>query len=283
MKQTNKSGLVIAPRLRALFYSAVMLGLFACALPSQAQQLDCIYTYTSPSNKPSMTFCVSPNGNLTNLQIPIGSNGLISQAYIGSTGLIEGLEGYGVCQESPVASYYDYLNNSGEDTGTLGTATILSQTATSIEITRTTTDGNWTLTQTFTAEETVPPAVKVTMALHNNTKVAHVAYLARVAGTTYHYNYYSSSTQSNAFSWTPSSPVSNFGLGFLMSNLGKPQFGFMNSYVWASGFVSNPCNFAGNAANGVVTQGEGIMSIAYVDTIGPEKTKTSTIRYTTLN
>lgn len=120
MKQNNKKGLAIDILLRTLVYSVVTLGFFACALPSEAQQLDCMYTYTSPSNKPSMTFCVSPNGNLTNLQIPIGTNGLVSEAYIGSTGLLEGLEGYGVCQESPAQSYYDYLNNFGEGEGTWG-------------------------------------------------------------------------------------------------------------------------------------------------------------------
>ncbi|MGB9234572.1 MAG: hypothetical protein WCC04_09175 [Terriglobales bacterium] len=268
--------------LRTLLYSAVMFGLFGCALPSQAQQLDCMFTYTSAPADPSMTFCVSPNGNLTQLQIPVGPLDMVSEDYIGSTGLREGAEGYGVCQESPVASYFDYLNNWGEDTTTWEAATVVSQTATSIKIERTTADGNWTLTQTFTAEVKTP-AVQVAMALHNNTKVAHVAYLVRVVETNYYYNYYSTSTQSNAFSWVPSSPVDNFGYGFLMSNVGTPQFGFMNSYVWAAEFLSNPCNFAGNAASTVVTQGSGIMSIAYVDTIGPKNTKSVTIRYSRLN
>lgn len=159
----------------------------------------------------------------------------------------------------------------------------MSQTTTSLKIARTTFDGNWTLTQTFTAEEAVPPAVRVTIALRNNTDVAHVAYLVRAVGTTYHYDYNSSSTQSNAFSWIQSSPVENFGFGFLMSNVGAPQFGFLNSYVWDSGWLGNPCNFAGNGATSVVNQGEGVMSIAYVDSIGPKKTKTANIRYTTLN
>jgi hypothetical protein len=268
--------------LRAILYSAV-LGVFACALPSQAQQLDCMFTYTSAPPKPSMTFCVSPNGNLTNLQIPIGSNGLVAEGLIGYSGLLEGSEGYGVCQESPVASYFDYINNAGEDATTWMAATVVSQTTTSIKIARTTADGNWTLTQTFTAQETIPPAVQVTMALHNNTTVAHVVYLVRVVGTTYHYDYNSSSTQSNAFAWGNSSPVDNFGLGFLMSNVGTPQFGFMNSYVWQAEWLSNPCNFAGNAATAPTNQGQGIMSIAYVDTIGAKKTKTATIRYTTLD
>ena len=160
---------------------------------------------------------------------------------------------------------------------------MVSQTATSVKIARTTTDGNWTLTQTFTAEETIPPAVRVTMALHNNTTVAHVAYLVRAVGTTYIYSRNSSSTQSNAFAWANSSPVDNFGYGFLMSNVGTPQFGFMNSYVWQGSWLGNPCNFAGNAATAPTNQGEGVMSIAYVDSIGAKKTKTATIRYTTLN
>jgi hypothetical protein len=260
----------------------VMVGLFACALPSQAQQLDCIFTYTSAPAAPSMTFCVSPNGNLTQLQIPIGPQNMVNEDYIGSTGLREGFEGYGVCQESPVASYFDYLNNWGEDTTSWGPATVASQTATSVKIERTTADGNWTLTQTFTAEVQTP-AVQVTMALHNNTKVALVVYLVRAVETNYYYSYYSSSTQSNAFSWGPSSPVDNFGYGFQMSNFGPPHFGFMNSYVWAAEWLGNPCNFAGNAAYTVVTQGSGIMSIAYVDTIGAKGTKTATIRYSRLN
>lgn len=266
--------------LRKLWFAAVLVGLFACALPSQAQPLDCLFTYTSAASDPSMTFCVSPNGNLTQLQIPIGPQNMVNEDYISSAGFTEGAEGYGVCQESPVASYYDYLNNVTEYN--FGPATVVSQTATSIKIARTTLDGNWTLTQTFTAEVKTP-AVQVTMALHNNTKTALVAYLVRFVETNYYYSYYSSSTQANAFSWASSSPVSNFGYGFQISNVGTPQFGFMNSYVWAGGFLANPCNFAGNAANSVVTQGSGIMSIAYVDTVGAKKTKTATVRYSRLN
>lgn len=263
-----------------LCFAAILVGFFACALPSDAQSLDCLFTYTSATTDPSMTFCVSPNGNLTQLQIPAGPLNMVNEDYISSGGLTEGAEGYGVCQESPVASYYDYLNNVNEYN--FGPATVLSQTTTSFKIARTTLDGNWTLTQTFTAEVKTP-AVQVAMALHNNTKTSLVAYLVRYVETNYYYNYYSSSTQGNAFSWVPSSPVSNFGYGFQMSNVGTPQFGFMNSYVWAGGWLANPCNFAGSAASSVVTQGAGIMSIAYVDTIGPKKTKTVTIRYSRLN
>jgi hypothetical protein len=108
-----------------------------------------------------------------------------------------------------------------------------------------------------------------------------VAYLARVGVSTVTYR--GTSTQATAMYWFPSSPVSGFGTGIKMANYGTPQFGFMNSYVWGSSFLANPCNFAGNAANDVLDFGSGIMSIAYVDTIGARKTKTATIRYSQPN
>src|SRR5580704_16965817 len=95
---------------RAIFYAAVLLGALSCALAAHAQTLDCAYTYASAANEPSMTYCISPAGNVTQFQIPTG-NELIANNYIIDPENVQvSFEGYGICNESPVASYINYMD-----------------------------------------------------------------------------------------------------------------------------------------------------------------------------
>jgi len=54
-------------------------------------------------------------------------------------------EGYGVCDNTGAVAYFDYADYG--DSGNWGAPTLVSQTATSVKIARTTSDGVWTLTQ----------------------------------------------------------------------------------------------------------------------------------------
>ncbi|MFZ3339251.1 MAG: hypothetical protein WA213_00105 [Terriglobales bacterium] len=262
---------------RKMALTGVLLVLVCCALPSWAEEPDCTFTFASGPGDPNLQFCVSSNGNLVYLEM--SNNFQVIGSYYGDGGKQEGFEGYGLCNESPPMAYSDFENNSNGGTN-WGTSTILSQSATSVKIARTTNDGVWTLTQTFTADKTTP-AVNLVMSLKNNTKVARVAYLTRWVGVNAtNWNY--SSTHDRAFAWNASTPVDQFGFGLMLQNQGMPQFGFMNTYVWTEfgGGPPNPCNFAGGAVNvPLVNAGYASMAIAYVDTVAAKKSKKVTLEY----
>ena len=95
---------------RYALLSFALLILSGYALPAAAQDLDCIFTYTSPAGKPSLKFCVSPSGTLSDLEVPIGDE-FITQNTIGSQGKLEADEGYGLCNESPAQAYSNYIND----------------------------------------------------------------------------------------------------------------------------------------------------------------------------
>ena len=274
MKRSDKTG-------TSMFRNMALIGAFlvlvGCALPGSATEPDCIFTFASGGGGPNLQFCVSSNGTLVNLEM---SNGweLIEQ-YVGNGGLEEGAEGYGLCNESPPQAYSNFENDTNGSTN-WGTSTVLSHSATAVKIARTTSDGVWTLTQTFTADTTTP-AVKLAMVLKNNTKVDRVAYLTRWVGVNAgNWNY--SSTHDRAFAWNQSIPVDRLGFGLMLQNEGMPQFGFMNTYVWYEfgGGPPNPCNFAGGAVDmPLVNTAYGSMAIAYVDTVAAKKSKTVTLEY----
>lgn len=261
---------------RSIVYFAACIAVLGCAMPSHAQQLDCAYTFASAPGATYLHFCVSPTGTLIQLQTHPNDD-LISEGYIGFGGKREGAEGYGLCNESPAMAYWDYLNDYSFSSN-WNDASIVSSTAKSVKIARTTSDGDWTLTQTFTAD-TITPAVKLTMALKNNTKSARVAYLVRFAGAPPSF-YNASSTGGMTFAWRQSSPVENEGDGLVVQNYGAPKFGFMNSYVWLAGAPSNPCDFAAHAASEVqVYNSTGELGMAYVGSVAARQTKTATIIY----
>jgi hypothetical protein len=263
----------------SMFRNIALVGAFlvlvCCALPSWAAEPDCVFTFASGGIGPNLQFCVSSNGTLVDLEM---SNGFqLIEPYVGNGGKQEGFEGYGLCNESPPMAYSSFEN---DESTNWGNATILSHTAMSVKIARTTSDGVWTLTQTSTAD-TKTPAVKLAMVLKNNTKEDRVAYLTRwVAVNAGNWNY--SSTHDRAFAWNRSIPVDRLGFGLMLQNEGMPQFGFMNTYVWYEfgGGPPNPCNFAGGAVDmPLVNTAYGSMAIAYVDTVAAKKSKTVTLEY----
>jgi hypothetical protein len=87
-------------------------------------------------------------------------------------------EGYGICDLNSGVAYDDYADSG--DSGNWGAATVLGQTATSVKIARSTRDGIWTLTQTFT-QMAGTSSVKVGMVLKNNTGAERTALLMRFA------------------------------------------------------------------------------------------------------
>ena len=179
----------------------------------------CPHLFTS-GNSGSATFiqyCVTDSGAITSIQTPFG------HFQIGTGG-----EGYGVCQESPAAEYHDYAVS---DTGNWNSPQILSLTNSLIKVSRTTSDGNWTLVQTI-SKVAATGSIKIVMALTNNQSVDKVAYLVRFAdvdpdGHGYHPAAAGASVQS-AFGW--STDPSSLHYGLQLENTGK-WTGYQQGFV----------------------------------------------------
>ncbi len=129
----------------------------------------CAYTFTSGSGYTYLQWCATVNGNIVEFQSPSGAE-QIDQGTIG--------EGYGVCDVSTDVGYYDYSDDGASG---WGSAVLDTHNGTLVKITRTTTDGLWTLIQTLSNSPGSNPGVKVTMQLKNNSSVTKTAFLFRWA------------------------------------------------------------------------------------------------------
>jgi hypothetical protein len=235
---------------------------------TQPATITCSYNFASGSRDSYLQYCVTANGNIPQLQSPAG------QSLIGS-GITVG-EGYGVCNETPATAYWDYAG--WGDSGNWGSATTLSQTATSVKIARTTSDGIWTLTQTL-AQDKATPAIRITMVLKNNTAVSRRAYLVRYADANAAGNWTNNNfdaTADSAFGWASTTGV-NDGWGLMIKNVGA-RWGYTNGFGQPIFTPPNPCAFAFNWI-GLVGNTDGSIVLAYADTIGAGQTKTATMVY----
>jgi hypothetical protein len=262
--------------IRSLVSLTVFFVMVGCALSSHAQQVEgvapdntvtCSFNFTANSGDKLLKFCVTANGNITQLETPAGQE-LISHGTIA--------EGYGVCNESPATTYFDYAGDG--DSGNWNPPTTLSSSATSVKIARTTSDGIWTLTQTFTLDKATP-AVKIAMALKNNTLVTRKAYLIRYAdvdaGFASSNNF--DGTANSAFGWTSTAGVLD-AWGLMLKNTGV-RWSFTNGFGETTFHGPNPCAFENNWPGHIVTATDGSIVLAYSDNIAAGKTKTATMAY----
>jgi hypothetical protein len=243
------------------------LMLISVALPIHAQQAttNCAYTFTSGSGNSYnyLSYCVTANGNIPQITIPT-----LNSPHLGPSG-----EGYGICNESPAQNYTDY---GVSDTGNWNPATLVSETSTSVKIARTTSDGNWTLSQTITrvsASSSSWPSIKIVMALTNNQPVAKVAYLVRYADP-YAPNNTNlvGATGNSAFAFYPKI------YGLQLQNVGFPQFGYWRAFAQTVPDGPNACAFAFNDSGGYFI-GNGSLVMAYVGAVPAHGTKTVTMTY----
>ena len=261
---------------------AVFVVLFLCAAPSPAQQTQqaqasastaaatssCAVTFTANTGNKLLQFCVTANGNVTQLQTPAGHE-FINFGHVN--------EGYGICNESPATAYWDYADQG--DSGNWGPPSAPTVGNASAKITRSTADGIYTLTQTFTIDKNTP-AVRMTMALKNNTAVARRAYLVRFADIDADPDYLHNNfdgTANSASGW--SSTTGNLdGWGIVLQNTG-PRWGYVNGFGQPGYLGPNPCAFANNWPGGLVANTDGSIVLAYADTINAHATKTASMMY----
>jgi hypothetical protein len=128
----------------------------------------CQSTFTSGKGAGYMKFCITENGNVAKFESPQG----YSQMYA---------EGYGVCDTtaSPLAHYDHEFGASGNWTA----STIVQPKGPNtfpLTIVRSTSDGIWTLTQTF-SRTAASQTIKIVLALTNNSAGTRNAILQRYA------------------------------------------------------------------------------------------------------
>jgi len=158
------SGLAIAAMCVMAFESAAYAQ--TASGPADAAPSPNLHTCNYPFGSGSLVWCVSTEGNLVSMISPAGNQNLNSNE--GNN------EGYVLC--TPTGTYYGL----GWGSGGFGAPTLVSLTAASVTIARTTTDGRYTLTQKF-SRDTVERDVTLQMKLKNNGPAASNIYLARFA------------------------------------------------------------------------------------------------------
>ena len=237
--------------------------------PVQAQQQmlpdSCphLFKANSQGSLSYIEYCVSDTGNITSVNTPFDG------WHIG------GGEGYGLCQESPIAAYYDYFQT---ESGNWGAAQTLSVSGNSIKIKRSTAEGNWTLVQTI-SKVAATGSIKLVMALTNNQSADKIVYLLRyfvsVPGP-----HTGGASVNSVWSWDNSPNTLHYGLQLL--NAGKSPFTYRQGFVREHPVAPNPCDFAASTApTGIVgpTFAEHSQFLVYAGAVPAGATRTVTLNY----
>jgi hypothetical protein len=230
----------------------------------------CAFTFTTGANDSFMKYCATANGNIAQLEAPVGEEHLA----IGTIG-----EGYGFCDLSTSVRYFDYSDFG--DSGNWGAPTLVSQSATAVKIARTTTDGVWTLTQTITQVRGMSPAVRIAMTVKNNSGALRGLFFMRYAdvdaGGALQNNF--DGTQKSVFGWN-SAANSTSAVGLLLQNAGPIPAGSS-----PGGFTQNvpsgpdPCAFANHVASGPQIATDGSIFYLYALNVPKGGSKMVTVSY----
>lgn len=237
----------------------------------------CSFTFTSGVNDTFIKYCVTANGNITQLETPQFHEHLAAGVFA---------EGYGVCDLTTGAEYFDYAGFG--DSANWGPATLVTQSATLVKLARTTLDGVWTLTQNITMVPGVSPTVKVAMALKNNTTVDRSALLLRYADVDADGTFINSlgATSNGAFGWDPTAIANiglrgNFGLSLLADALPQqhaPDLG-PQGFTQFNPTGPSPCNPYSQMFAGLNTGGDGSVVTLYELGVAKKASKTVTVHY----
>jgi hypothetical protein len=249
------------------------VAVFSFAVLTGAARADntCAHQFTSGLGNTLLNYCVTANGNIPQIETPS------SIQLIGPKS-----EGYGICNESPAQNYTDY---GVSDTGNWNPSVLVSHSSGAVKIARTTSDGNWILTQTITKNSRVP-AITVVMALTNNQATDHVAYLVRFAdaqppsgyGTSVYF--VAGLNGAVAQSYSPPAPTP---YGLVLQNAISPPFGYWRGIVQNINTGPNACAFAYNSYTFFQADPNynqfGSIEVAYVGTVKAGMTNTVTLTY----
>jgi hypothetical protein len=268
-----------------LFLLAVVLTLAAAAYGQDQQKSkraetsspdatsDCQSTFTSGSGQTFFQFCVTVNGNITELQSPAGYEHIREGLY---------QEGYAICDFGTTTGveteYFDYAD--GGDSGNWQ-APVTTQpggvNTFPLKIVRTTSDGVYTLTQTFT-RDTVEPTVKIAMTLKNNTKAARDFALVRYAdidannGINDYTDWFDFSHDA---AWGYNNGFNLYGVMLFTVPTNLPHFAFVQDT--AAG--PDPCGPVNNLPAATPWSGDGSVGFEWNNTLNNAKSITATAEY----
>ena len=227
---------------------------------------NCSFTFTSGNSLTFLKYCVTVNGNITLFESPQDEEHIA----VGRDG-----EGYGICDLNTNVGYYDYAEFG--DSGNWNPPTVVSHTAKSVKIVRTTNDGLWTLTQTINQIAGPSPSAKIIMALKNNSAINKTALLIRYANAdaanTFENNL--DSTLTSAFAWNSIGNGEPFGL--MLQNVGIPQAGFLIGFVQKTPNGQPPCTVT--ADEGPLKATDGAIGMGYELILPKNGSRTVNVAY----
>ena len=225
----------------------------------------CSFTFTSGSKETFLKYCVTANGNITHFESPAG----FEHIAVGDFS-----EGYGICDGTSSVEYFDYADDGA--TANWNPATVLSQSPTSVRIARETSDGIWTLTQTFT-QMAGTSSVSVAMTLTNHSNVERLVFFLRYADVDAAgvFDNNLDGTEDSAFGWN-SSGVDSFGL--MMRNVGNTPF-IHQGFAQTTSSGPSPCKSTANASSSPLIAIDGSIVMAYNMFVLPGASTTVTINY----
>jgi hypothetical protein len=231
---------------------------------------DCAFTFTEGAVINFLKFCVTATGNMTVFETPKGHEHIA----VGVDG-----EGYGICDLQDNVAYFDFAEF-GNSTN-WGAPSVVSQTTKSVQIARTTLNGIWTLTQTFTRMGGNRPSVKIAMNLRNNSVVDRDAFLLRYADVDADGNTSNNldGTLNSAFAWNPESSDNGPGLGVILENLDTAN---MFSFGFAQGVAQppDPCNSTSQLAKDTLIGADGSLVMDFFGTVHKlGRSVTATVSY----
>ena len=233
--------------------------------------INCQFTFTAGASNTFLRYCVTDGGNILGIEGPQGHFMVPDDR-----------EGYGICDQSTGVSYFDY--GSFGASSNWGPVNVVSHTAKSVKMTRTTSDGIWTLTQVFNLVAGTSPMVKDTMTLKNNTAAARGAFLLRYADTDIDGDVTNNldATIEAASAWNSvSTPNENaISRGLMLQNVGVAR---VTHQAIAQNFPSAPdtCNPFGLFPPGPQVQVDGSLGLAYQAFVGGGSSATATVGYRT--
>src|SRR4029077_14987544 len=130
----------------------------------------CKSTYKSGTGPTFLQFCVTANGNVIAFQSPAGTLHFLNSSRT---------EGYGFCDANRMTSYFDY--DAGKESGNWDAPVITQPNGPNtfpLKIARSTADGVFTLTQSFSRGDSDRSA-NISMSLKNNSGFGKKLYLLR--------------------------------------------------------------------------------------------------------
>jgi len=266
---------------QSLLMFVLMIGLASTGFGQRQQQTHeeegadgdattaCQSTFTSGTNQTFFQFCTTINGNVAEFQSPAKEEHI----RIGTI-----FEGYGICDFDSLIRYFDWA---AFDSGNWQ-ASVLNQpngpSTFPLTITRTTSDGIYTLTQVF-ARDTVEPSANIKMTLKNNTAAAHDFALVRYADIDA--NNGNGGNFKNEFDFTHDAAF-GYNSGF---NLNGVMLFAVPSNTTRFAFVQNipdppdPCGPVNNLPPTTPFFGDGSVGYDWNGTLGAHKSLTVTGEY----